>query len=251
MTTQEKLNETWEYCHKQFGMTRCIALTLHGSQNYGLSLPDSDVDAKLIIAPTWDEVINCSQPLSKTIPGPYGDINVTDVRLFIGNCLRKQNFNFIECLFTEYNCVNKLYEDLWSQLFTNREAIAHYKPELAVKTMVGQAHNQYSRWNRFDNKKTLYHMLRIHWAIITYIYGLPFAYTLRPDENENALIMSVRLGEIGQEEMEKMFEEAYADILKLEPLAATVVDRELEANWVMETVQEEMVKRALYELADF
>ena len=94
LTVMDKINETWEYCIKLYGLDRCIALCHHGSYNYELNLPESDVDAKLFITPTWDEVVFCKQPMSKTIKGPYGDINVTDIRLFIGNNLKKQNFNF-------------------------------------------------------------------------------------------------------------------------------------------------------------
>ena len=77
MTTQEKIDKTWKHCIALYGRARCVALTLHGSQNYALNLPESDIDAKLFITPAWDEVVFCKQPMSKTIKGPYGDINVT------------------------------------------------------------------------------------------------------------------------------------------------------------------------------
>ena len=141
-----KLKETWTFCNSIFG-DRCIALCLHGSQNYELDLPNSDIDAKLILAPSWEEVINCRQPISETIKGPYGDINLSDIRLFIGVNLEKQNFNFLETLFTPYSFVNLYYKDLWAELIEHREEIAHYKPDQAVRTMMGQVENQWRRWD--------------------------------------------------------------------------------------------------------
>ena len=48
LTTQKKIDQTWKYCVEMFGLDRCVALCLHGSQNYQLDLPDSDVDAKFL-----------------------------------------------------------------------------------------------------------------------------------------------------------------------------------------------------------
>lgn len=207
MTTQDMVNETWNYCFQLYGRDRCVALTLHGSQNYECDTPDSDVDTKLFVAPTWDEVINYKQPLSSTINGPYGDINVTDIRLFLGNNLPKQNFNFLECLFTKYFCVNPEYADLWGELIKNREEIAHIDPAAAIRTMMGQVENQYGRWGRFDKRKTLYHMMRISWAIEAYQLGMSFAETLVPNNQEH--IMRVRLGKVCEEDMDFMFKLFY------------------------------------------
>ena len=203
MTIQEKMDETWYYCTLKYGTERCIAMCLHGSQNYECDLPDSDIDVKLIIAPTWREVVRCEQPLSKTINGPYGDINITDVRLYIGVNLKKQNFNFLETLFTPYVRVNPAYEDLWGELLQNRERIAHIDPAAAIRTMMGQVENQYGRWGRFDKRKTLYHMMRISSAIETYQQGLPFADTLIPINKHH--IMRVREGHVNEQDMDFMF----------------------------------------------
>ena len=244
MTTQEKINETWAHCIKLYGFHRCIALTLHGSQNYCLDLPNSDVDAKLFITPTWEEVVFCQQPLSKTIEGPYGDINVTDIRLFIGNNLRKQNFNFLECLFTPYSCVNSDYADLWEELIEHREMIAHTDPAAAVRTMMGQVENQFHRWNRFDNKKTLYHMARIHSAIKRYQEGCLFADTLVPENAD--WIMEVRLGKIDEDAMEIFFNSLYEDAHRL--AKAPYKGAQYITNRFLDDLQREFVYRSLYGL---
>ena len=246
MTTQRKIDKTWDHCITLYGLDRCAALTLHGSQNYALDLPESDVDAKLFITPTWDEVVFCKQPMSKTIKGPYGDINVTDIRLFIGNNLKKQNFNFLECLFTPYSCVNPCYADLWEQLIRHREEIAHYDPAAAVRTMMGQVENQYGRWGRFDNKKTLYHMARIHGAIDRYQEGLCFADTLIPENRD--WIMDVRLGKIDEEAMVIFFKSLYEDAHRL-AAPENYKGKSYEIiEYALDELQKQFVYRALYEM---
>ena len=244
MNTSGKMDKTWAYCLELYG-PRCVVLTLHGSQNYCLDLPESDVDAKLMVVPTWNDIIHYAMPLSETIPGPYGDINVTDIRLFIENNLRKQNFNFIECLFTPHYRVNPKYADLWDELIAHREDIAHYKPEEAVRTMMGQMENQRKRWGKFDDKKTLYHMLRIKWAIIKYVAGANFEETMVPMGSMHDLIMEVRLGKIAQKDMEFFADSTYKIVTNVAKCADQVPSSEQAADTIMEYVQERIMARAM------
>lgn len=246
MTVQEKIDQTWKYCVEIFGLDRCIALCHHGSYNYELNLPSSDVDAKLFITPTWDEVIFAKQPISKTIDGPYGDVNVTDIRMFIGNCLKKQNFNFLECLFTPYSCVNPVYADLWSELLDIREKVAHMYPSNAIRTMMGQVENQYSRWGRFDKCKTLYHMMRIVSAIRTYLNKQPFADTLILENKEE--IMQVRYGNMSETEMDTLFKALYEEAHWLvENRPYTGISFPESCSLMLDEFQRQFVYRALYE----
>ena len=240
---QNKINETWEYCISLYGLNQCVSLTLHGSQNYECDLPESDVDAKLFVVPTFEDIVFCKQPLSKTIEGPYGDINVTDIRLYIGNNLKKQNFNFLECLFTPYSCSNPKYQNLWGLLIEHREEIAHMNPAAAVRTMMGQVENQYGRWGRFDNKKTLYHMARIHSAIKRYQEGLLFADTLIPENQE--WIMQVRLGKVDEEAMVIFFKSLYKDAHRL--AESEYKGAQYECENFLDKMQLYFIDRALYE----
>lgn len=245
MDIQTKIDRTWDFCINKYGPERLIALCHHGSYNYNLALPDSDADAKLIIAPTWDDIIRNRKPLSETVEGPFGDINVTDVRLYIDVNLRKQNFNFIETLFTPYSCVNPDYFDLWEQLIDYREAIAHYKPEEAVRTMMGQVENQYKRWGKFDDNKTLYHMLRMEHAISEYVGGERFEDTLAPKGEDHDFIMCVREGSFDKSTMEKIFNRSYERVHRIAPGAAKVKSSEFVADIVMDRVLDKIMRRAL------
>ena len=245
MDIQTKIERTWDFCIQEFGPERLISLCLHGSQNYELALSDSDVDAKLIIAPTWDDIIHNRKPMSTTISGPYGDINITDIRLYIDVNLRKQNFNFIETLFTPYCCVNPIYAGLWECLRECGEAIAHYKPEEAVRTMIGQARNQIMRWGKFDDNKTLYHLLRITHALRTYLEGKPFADTLVPENEEREFIMAVRLGKFDQEEMQKIFDKYSAEAMSYEGRGKDVKSQEFVADTIMERALDAFMRKAI------
>ena len=245
MEVQAKIDRTWDFCIAKYGLERLISLCLHGSQNYNLALPDSDADAKLIIAPTWDDIIHNRKPLSTTLAGPYGDINVTDIRLYIDVNLRKQNFNFLETLFTPYNCINPNYSALWMYLVDHKEAIAHYKPEEAVRTMMGQAYNQISRWGKFDNNKTLYNLLRIEYAISRYVSGMPFADTLAPKGEDHEFIMAVRLGKFGQEEMQKIFDRISKRVVELADGGQHVKSQEFVAETVLDNALDQFMRQAL------
>lgn len=245
MDIQTKIDRTWDFCIKEFGPARLIALCHHGSYNYNLATEESDADAKLIIAPTWDDIIRNRKPMSTTIKGPYGDINVTDIRLFIEVNLRKQNFNFIETLFTPYCHVHPEYEDLWNILINNREAIAHYNPEEAVRTMMGQVRNQIMRWDKFDNKKTLYHLLRIEFALRQYAAGERFEDTLAPKGEDHDFIMAVRLGKFNQEEMGKIFERISQSALAFADSGKHIKDQSFVADIAMDKALDAFMRRAL------
>lgn len=245
MNVQIKIDRTWDFCINEFGLERLICLCHHGSYNYDLALPNSDVDAKLIVAPTWDDIIHNRKPLSTTMTGPYGDINVTDIRLYIDTNLRKQNFNFIETLFTPFYCVNPAYADLWLYLVQQRETIAHYKPEEALRTMMGQARNQIMRWDKFDNNKTLYHLLRIEYALARYVEGERFEDTLAPKGEDHEFIMAVRLGKFSQEEMQKIFDRISKRAIELGEYGYRVKSQEFIADTVMGDALDQFMRRAL------
>lgn len=245
MDIQSKIERTWDFCIKTYGPERLIALCHHGSYNYDLALPNSDADAKLIIAPTWDDIIHNRKPLSTTIQGPYGDINVTDIRLYIDTNLRKQNFNFLETLFTPFYCVNPEYADIWMQLISYREAIAHYKPEEGVRTMMGQVRNQISRWGKSDDNKTLYHLLRIEYALARYVEGERFEDTLAPKGEDHEFIMTVRLGKFNQEEMQKIFDRISQKAMSYDGAGGNVKSQEFVADIVMDKMLDKFMRRAM------
>ena len=197
---REHYNEALEY----FPEDRIVCLALQGSQNYGLDYKGSDIDTKLIVTPTFKEIAMNHKPVSTThIRVNDEHIDFKDIRLYI-QTFRKQNLNFLEILFTPYLIVNPMYENEWNRLIDAREAIAHYSPYQAIKSMQGIAKEKYfameheypsrMEWiNKFGyDPKQLHHLKRVEEYLERYINGESYKDCLHPKEPE--LLKSIKQG---------------------------------------------------------
>jgi predicted nucleotidyltransferase len=134
------------YFNSQF-----VVLGLQGSQNYGLSDEYSDVDTKLLLLPSFENLVYNKEAKSTThVLSNKEHMDLKDLRLFLPTVL-KQNVNFVELLFTDYYYVNNMYEEEWNKLLNAKEEVARYNPARTVQAMVGIAKNKYSV---FTNKKS-------------------------------------------------------------------------------------------------
>lgn len=179
---REHYNEALEY----FPEDRIVCLVLQGSQNYGLDIPSSDIDTKLIVTPTFEDVAMNRQPISTThIRADNSHTDWKDIRLML-QTFRKCNLNFLEILFSPYCIINNLYAEEWNLLIQNNELIANYDPCKAVKTMCGLARRKYDQMehespsHHYDiekfgySPKELHHLLRIEEYVERYIAGEPY-----------------------------------------------------------------------------
>ena len=197
---QEHYNEALEY----FPEDRIVCLSLQGSQNYGLDYSGSDIDTKLIVAPTFKEIAMNHKPISTThIRTNEEHIDFKDIRLYI-QTFRKQNLNFLEILFSPYTIINPIYAEQWNRLVDAREEIAHYSPYQAVKAMRGVAKEKYfameheypsrMEWiNKFGyDPKQFHHLKRVEEYLERYINGESYEDCLQPKEPE--LLKSTKQG---------------------------------------------------------
>lgn len=174
---REHYNEALEY----FPEDRIVGIYYQGSGNYGLDTQNSDVDTKLIVTPTLDDIIFNKKPVSTThVRNNDEHIDFKDLRLMLGT-FRKQNLNFMEILFTKYKVINPLYAQYWNRLIDANEQIARYNPVGAVKTMKGIAMEKYHALeHRYPSKieiidqygfdgKQLHHLLRVEEYLRRYI----------------------------------------------------------------------------------
>lgn len=179
---REHYNEALEY----FPEDRIICIVLQGSQNYGLETMSSDVDTKLIITPTFEDIAMNRQPISTThIRADNSHTDWKDIRLML-QTFRKCNLNFLEILFSPYYIINPLYAEEWNLLLQNNELIANYDPCKAVKTMYGLARRKYEQMEHESpshhddiekfgySPKELHHLLRIEEYVERYIAGEPY-----------------------------------------------------------------------------
>lgn len=166
-----------------FPEDRIVGIFYQGSGNYGLDIEGSDIDTKLIVTPTWEDICFNRKPVSTTHHRANDEhIDLKDIRLYI-QTFRKQNLNFVEILFTPYKIINPRYADSWNKLVENREAIAHYNPAGAVKTMKGIAFEKFHAMeHRYPSKiaiidrygydcKQLHHLLRVEEFMERYTAG--------------------------------------------------------------------------------
>lgn len=176
---REHYNEALEY----FPEDRIVGIFYQGSGNYGLDYEGSDVDTKLIVTPTFQDIAMNHKAVSTThIRNNDEHIDFKDIRLYI-QTFRKQNLNFLEILYTTYAIINPLYQAEWDRLVHAREAIAHYSPIQSIKSMKGIAKEKYfamehhyparMAWiEKFGyDPKQLHHLLRVEEYIERYIDG--------------------------------------------------------------------------------
>lgn len=180
---REHYNEALEY----FPEDRIVGIFYQGSGNYGLDYEGSDVDTKLIVTPTLDDIIFTHKPVSTThIRNNDEHTDWKDIRLML-QTFRKCNLNFTEILFTKYKIVNSLYMKQWDRVVDNNELIARYNEVAAVRAMKGIAMEKYHAMEHkypskieiidkygFDGKQ-VHHLFRVEEYLQRYINGESYA----------------------------------------------------------------------------
>ena len=209
-----RLKEHYEEAKQYFDESRIVGIFIQGSQNYGLDYEGSDIDTKLIITPTFEDIAFNKKPVSTThVRANNEHIDFKDIRLYI-ETFRKQNLNFLEILFTPYKIVNPQYEQWWNKLVENREAIAHYDIHRAIKSMKGIALEKYHAMeHRYPSKvdiidqygydsKQLHHLLRVEEYLSRYIVGESYEDCLIPTE-ETAIKLKIIKEDNGELSLEE------------------------------------------------
>lgn len=200
MNTMERVQAHYKEALEYFPSDRIVGIFLQGSQNYGLEIPGSDVDTKLIVTPTFNEIALNRKPHSTThIRANEEHIDFKDVRLYI-ETFRKQNPNFLEILFTNYKIVNPMYEAEWNRLIEAREDITRLNPYRFVQSMKGIALEKYHALeHRYPSKiavidkygydpKQLHHLIRVEDYLKRYIAGESYESCLNPGTMKQELI---------------------------------------------------------------
>ncbi len=222
-----RLDEHWMESLNTFSYDQIVGLFLQGSQNYGLDTPNSDIDTKLIVVPTFREIALSHQPVSTThIRANNEHIDFKDIRLYM-ETFRKQNLNFLEILFTDYFIIPSAYYPTWMKLVERREEIARMNPCRAVKSMAGIAKEKYHAMEHrypskveiidkfgYDGKQT-HHLLRVEDYLDRYIKGERYEDCLKPTPNKVPHMMDYKLQQIP---LEIAREEAKASLARVEEM---------------------------------
>lgn len=172
-----------------------FVLCLQGSQNYGMADENSDIDSKILLIPSLNDLVLNKAAISHTLEMPDNQehVDCKDVRDYF-KIFRKSNINFVEILFTDYWIVNHKYADLWLELRRRNEELARINPYAAVSCMKGMAyekrkaldHEYPSRIHIIEkygyDPKQLSHLIRINYFLKWYIEGKSYQNCIYPEE---------------------------------------------------------------------
>ena len=187
-----RLREHYNEALEHFPKERIVGIFIQGSQNYELDYEYIDIDTKLIVVPSFEDIVLNRKPVSTThIRANEEHIDFKDIRLYM-ETFRKQNLNFLEILFTPFKIINPMYEAEWERLIEAREFIAHMNEYRAVKSMKGIAMEKYHAMeHRYPAKvdiidkygydgKQVSHLDRVDDYLERYISGVAYKDCLIP-----------------------------------------------------------------------
>lgn len=258
---KEGLTRHYNEFLKEYPEQELFCLCLQGSQNYNLDIYTdeykSDIDTKAIVIPSLWDIVSNKKPISTTYILPNNEhLDIKDIRLYFDN-FKKQNINFVEILFTKFYLVNPKYKDLWDLLIDNRESIAHYNRNAALRCMAGMSmekkkalcHPYPSLIDKIEkygyDGKQLHHIIRMYNFITFYALNFSFEdclYSL-PQKEE---MMKAKLNQYSLEEAQKLAD--YYDSLTKQIKDLTVTEKDEineQAAAILEFAQYCAIKRKI------
>lgn len=241
-------------------------IALQGSQNYNLDIYNdeykSDIDTKAIVIPSLEDISKNKKPISETIILPDNShCDLKDIRIMFEQ-FKKQNINFVEIIFTKYRIINPRYKDLFKELYDNRERIAHFNTNQAIRCIAGMSMQKLKALEHpyeglkdkiekygYDGKQ-LHHIIRMNNFIKTYaIEKKPFEYCLTYNPNID-MLYKAKLNKYSLEEAREIANKCNKETIKLEKenlLEKDVIDNNVID--LLQNIQYESIKRYIqYEI---
>lgn len=181
---RERMQKHWNRALELYPKERIVGLFLQGSQNYYMEDEFSDVDTKLLVIPSLDDIVLNRSPVSTThILDNDEHMDAKDIRLY-WQTMRKGNINFIELMFARVQMVNPLYQEEWEKVLALREDIAFMDKLTSIKAMMGMINEKYfamehrypsrveiiDRFGGYDPKQ-LHHLIRVTYFLQGYLSG--------------------------------------------------------------------------------
>ena len=171
-------------------ITDWFMIAVNGSWNYNLQTENSDVDSKLLVIPSFDQLID-NKIVSYTHICSNGEhVDVKDIRSFF-RVVMKQNINFVETFFAIEYIVNPKYQKYWNLIVDLRETIAHCNPKAALNCMLGMMVQKKEQMFKYSegrkvsincfgyDLKSFHHFERLFRFIIDYTNNRPYIDCLR------------------------------------------------------------------------
>ena len=154
--------ETLEYYKKSLEQDgyRVLYIGLYGSNNYGLDDEYSDVDAKVIVLPSLEDIV-FKKTVSFVREFENGACDVKDLVTYY-NVVKKGNFSFIEPFYSKYYLGDEFLRDLFKQVPTNLLSVlgGMYEKQKAL------THEYPSKTKEFElfncDPKQYHHIVRLY-----------------------------------------------------------------------------------------
>lgn len=193
LTLREHYNKAVEMGYEVLGVF------LYGSQNYELDTPMSDIDSKIIILPSIDDIVLRRKAVSTSVEVAGGLTDIKDIRVMF-EMYKKANINFLETLFTNYYILNPEYATNFVPMWNRREDIAKFNLFSMRKAVFGMAKekqnalfkeypSQLEQIERFGySGKQLHHILRLkEFSKDFFLKGKSFSESLVPSHKEELI----------------------------------------------------------------
>lgn len=154
--------ETLEYYKKSLEQDgyRVLYIGLYGSNNYGVDDEYSDVDAKVIVLPSLEDIV-FKKTVSFIREFENGACDVKDLVTYY-NVVKKGNFSFIEPFYSKYYLGDEFLRDLFKQVPTNLLSVlgGMYEKQKAL------THEYPSKTKEFElfncDPKQYHHIVRLY-----------------------------------------------------------------------------------------
>ena len=147
-------------------------IAVNGSYNYNMDTPQSDIDSKLLVIPSLEQLVSGkSLNYLHCMSDNDEHVEVKDIRHYFATMF-KQNINFVETLYAQVWIVNPVYMRLFHYLFEMRDVISGCNPIATIHCIQGTAHQKYKQMlqssparaaeieNYGFDRKSLHHLVR-------------------------------------------------------------------------------------------
>lgn len=241
-----------------------VGIFLCGSQNYNLDTPQSDVDTKAIILPSFSDFAFAAEPRSWT------HIRENDEHIELKDCgqcfiLFANKISILQkfCLPIIFMSIPDYVKE-WKRLLQIRERIARYNPWLAIKTMQGHAHEKLSKMQKVTparkaaidtfgyDPKQLHHILRLEEFMERYLNGVDYARCLLSEKVE--YLTKIKAGwfkaedamEIGKRSLANIDDMVYGapkEVLNHNDDGVTTIMNEIQYDILKKVITKELTKK--------
>lgn len=180
-------------------------IAVNGSYNYNMDTPQSDIDSKLLIIPSLEQLVSGkSLNYLHCMSDNDEHVEVKDIRHYFATML-KQNINFVETLYAQVWIVNPVYMRLFHYLFEMRDVISGCNPIATIHCIQGTAHQKYKQMlqssparaaeieNYGFDRKSLHHLVRCVFFGEYYMEGASYQECLQNNDVPNIRRMIMNL----------------------------------------------------------